>query len=190
MLTEAGYVFEAANPPFEDPDQPEQPKDVLALVERLACRKATSLRGTLPEDASGQLILAADTLCVESGGKVVGKPADQRDALAMLKRLSESWQHVITGVCLLDVETGRQQSFTDTATVRCGRVNEEALERYAESDQWQGKAGGYNLTDRQADGWPMHVVGDATTVVGLPMRRLGQALETWGVLPGTQVAAR
>ena len=42
---------------------------------------------------------------------------------------------------------------------------------------------GYNLFERQADGWAVTVHGDATTVVGLPMRRLERLLADLAVLP-------
>ena len=46
------------------------------------------------------------------------------------------------------------------------------------ASQWRGKAGAYNLADRVADGWPIECEGDPTTVMGLPMRRLTEALGT------------
>ena len=41
-----------------------------------------------------------------------------------------------------------------------------------ESGMWQGKAGGYNLSERHSAGWPLTWQGDPTSVMGLPMHRL------------------
>ena len=53
-----------------------------------------------------------------------------------------------------------------------GQIPEEDLNRYIESSMWQGKAGGYNLSERHSAGWPLTWQGDPTSVMGLPMHRL------------------
>ena len=90
-----------------------------------------------------------------------------------------STHRVITGVAMMNAIQGsgdpvssRNQSFADTATVRFGGLTDEQLTDYLAKGDWRGKAGGYNLFDRQSAGWPITVQGDPTTVVGLPMRRL------------------
>jgi predicted house-cleaning NTP pyrophosphatase (Maf/HAM1 superfamily) len=55
------------------------------------------------------------------------------------------------------------------------------LEHYLNTDGWIGKAGGYNLTDRQHAGWPITVEGDPATVMGLPMNRLVGVLAGYGI---------
>ena len=70
------------------------------------------------------------------------------------------------------------ESFADVAVVRFGAVSEQQLVTYLATEEWQGKAGGYNLFDRQSAGWPIEVEGDPATVVGLPMKRLIPMLQT------------
>lgn len=77
------------------------------------------------------------------------------------------------------------QTLADTAIVHVGHIDTKRIKAYLDSGQWQGKAGGYNLFDRQAEGWPITVRGDPTTVVGLPMKLLKPALAFWSVRPGT-----
>ena len=180
LLVEAGIVFEQRSPPFADPDQP--PGHLLAdeaeaYAASLARKKADSLANELVSPA---LILAADTICVDSAGALVGKPRDRADALVMLRSFIEAEHRVLTGVALLRVGGGEHaiESFADVAAVRFGPVSEASLAAYLETDNWQGKAGGYNLFDRQAAGWPIEVEGDPTTVVGLPMRRLVPMLKS------------
>ena len=67
--------------------------------------------------------------------------------------------------------------FTDSSTVEVDRIPSETLDAYLDGGEWRGKAGGYNLVDRVADGWPVRCVGDPDTVMGLPMRRLRPLLE-------------
>ncbi|MCX5662395.1 MAG: Maf family protein [Planctomycetota bacterium] len=95
---------------------------------------------------------------------------------------------VVTGVALLGADDVQPERFADAAVVNMRRVAAGDLEEYLDSGQWRGKAGGYNLFDRQRAGWPMTVEGDPTTVVGLPMTALRAALARRGVAPQANAA--
>ena len=176
LLTEAGFTFEQRSPPFADPDQPPRHlrgHEAGVYAASLAEQKAASLAEQVDGPA---LILAADTICVDAAGELVGKPRDREHADRMIRTFIESQHRVITGVALLTVGA-TVESFADAAVVRFGPVSDEQLGAYLATEDWQGKAGGYNLFDRQAAGWPIEVAGDPTTVVGLPMRRLAGVLQ-------------
>jgi septum formation protein len=185
LLAEAGFAFEQRSPPFADPDQPpehlggHEAEDYAAA---LAERKAHSLAATLDERC---IVLAADTICVDRSDGLVGKPRDAAHARAMLRAFCGASHRVITGVSLWRVEPASGDRgwsvascdrFAEAATVTFGAVSDATIEAYVATDQWRGKAGGYNLFDRQRAGWPIDVVGDPATVVGLPMQRLGPIL--------------
>lgn len=178
LLTEHGYAITQISPPFADPDQPTD--DTLAAerhATELAIAKARSLARTLDRPA---VIIAADTLCVDQNDRLIGKPSDCEHAFAMLSSFVDARHAVVSGVAVLDCRVERDgvlHSFADRAWVRFGSIAPGAIKRYLELDQWQGKAGGYNLFDRQASGWPITVEGDETTVVGLPMNRLIEILD-------------
>lgn len=176
LLREAGFVFEQRNPPFADPDQPDPHHDPAAFVAELALRKAQSLRQTLPA-GEAVVILSADTVCVDAEGNLLGKPRDRADAERMLRLLMGGHQRVLTGVAILGA-SGAAAHFADEAMVRCRPVTEAQLEAALDAGGWRGKAGGYNLFDLQAAGWPLAVEGDPTTVVGLPMGRVVPLLRT------------
>lgn len=171
LLREAGFVFEQMNPPFADPDQPDPHHDPAAFVAKLALQKALSLQAILDADA---VILAADTVCVDGQNNLLGKPLDRADAACMLGLLVGGRQRVLTGVAI--VSPGNTVNFSDEAVVHCGPVSQAQLQAALDANGWQGKAGGYNLLDLQAAGWPLTVTGDPTTVMGLPMRRVLPAL--------------
>lgn len=180
LLAEAGFVFEQRSPPFADPDQPPghlKGHEAEAYAQSLAEQKAQSLAEVLSaQQPFPGVILAADTICVDDAGALVGKPHDRDHARAMVGSFVDSEHRVISGVALLG--RGEVESFADTAVVRFGSVTDEQLDAYVATEDWQGKAGGYNLFDRQAAGWPIEVAGDPTTVVGLPMGRLIPMLQT------------
>jgi len=179
LLAEAGFTFEQRSPPFADPDQPPghlRGHEAEAYAASLAEQKARSLSPLIDGPA---LILAADTICVDALGELVGKPLDRGHAREMVRSFIEAEHRVITGVALLSVgdDAPTMQSFADVASVRFGSISDAQLDDYLATDDWQGKAGGYNLFDRQAAGWPIEVVGDPATVVGLPMARLAGLLK-------------
>lgn len=64
----------------------------------------------------------------------------------------------------------------DSATVAFGSIPSELLEAHLQRGAWRGCAGGYNLQEVVAEGWPVQCVGDPTTVVGLPMAILAPLL--------------
>lgn len=175
LLQEANIQFEQRSPPFSDPDQPPTHltgSDAERYATQLAQDKAASLIDTLDSSAT---VLAADTICVDDQGTLIGKPVDQADAKQMLHRFVAGPHRVITGVCLQTVingEPAEATAFADTATVSFGPITEAQIASYLATDDWRDKAGGYNLFDRQAAGWPIEITGDPTTVVGLPMQRL------------------
>lgn len=142
------------------------------------------------------------TIVIErSGGAIelLGTPTDRDDARRILNALLEQAQtttrghaqghRVVTGVALLKpcaparlpvLPLARAAEhpplwrvlFADSARVRLGPISPAQLEEYLDSGLWQGKAGGYNLAERQAAGWPVQYEGDPTTIMGLPIVKL------------------
>lgn len=157
-------------------------------VAALAYLKA-SVGVTLDWELAGRsaLILGADTVCVKDRA-LIGTPVDAGDAARIVRLLSDGSHAVLTGVALIDVELGRRVSFVDRAVVHVGPLSSEAIERYVASGDWSGKAGAYNLRERIAAGWPITFEGDATAIMGLPMRVLMPRLASFGVRPGMERA--
>lgn len=184
LLKQAGYAYEQADPPFADPPRPDEGGDPENMTVELARQKAMSLRDAGALDANlNAVILAADTVCVDEAGRNLGQPRDRDDAETMLRRFLGRTHRVVTGVALLARGDAEPESFADTAIVKMSPIPDHQLETYLDTNQWQGKAGGYNLADRLRAGWPIDVDGDPATVVGLPMRQLAARLERRGVVP-------
>ncbi len=137
-----------------------------ANTEVLARAKARAVAFSLPE---GSLVIGADTLVVLDG-RLLGKPADEREAIEMLLQLSGREHVVCTGVCV--ARTGRANPAEFTAHAQT-RVRMRAFGRpeavaYARSGEPQGKAGAYAIQGRGAllvD----EIIGDYSNVVGLPL---------------------
>ena len=138
-------------------------EDGTAAVERLARAKALAV-------AAGEAlpVLAADTevLC---DGHILGKPADERDALAMLRRLQGRAHDVVTGVCV--VSRGVARSGVERSVVRFAPMSERELAWYAATGEPLDKAEGYHVDGKRAL-FIETVEGSPSNVAGLPVRLL------------------
>ena len=69
-----------------------------AVARHLALAKARHVAGVINAD---KYVIGADTIVVV-GDAVLGKPIDASDALRMLRMMSETTQHVITGLAIVN----------------------------------------------------------------------------------------
>ncbi len=167
LLEEAGWTVEQRPPAIDDGELMIDTGTPEATVAALAWFKAAQLG---PPEGDAVASIAADTVCVVRN-EILGKPGDQADAARMLGLMAPGRHRTLTGVCVLGRNGGRRL-FVDAATVEMDAIEPASLQTYLDSAEWRGKAGGYNLADRVAAGWPVRCWGDPTTVMGLPMRRL------------------
>lgn len=131
-------------------------------VELLARRKAEAVAARHP----GEIILAADTL-VALDDVPFGKPADEEDALRMLRCLSGRWHQVHTGVCAISRE-GELFSGVDTSHVEFLPMTDEEILAYIRTGEPMDKAGAYALQGI-AGLFIREVRGTPSGVIGLPM---------------------
>ena len=173
ILTNLGLPFEVVASAIDDGDlTPPAGATAATWTIAMAYLKARAAIEGLPPGTPG-IVMGADTSC-ELDGRIIGKPASAQEARATLRAMSGRTQRVVSGVALVDPAHPRSHRLlvADVALVTFGTLEEAALDAYIATGQWQGKAGGYNLSERIADGWPISVQGDPDTVVGLPTRKL------------------
>ena len=168
LLEAAGYRFEVDPSDFEEPD-PLPGVPVADYVADLAWRKARDVS----QRRQAGLILAADTSC-SAGGEILNKPVDRADAERMLRMQEGTDTEVVTGVCLYRADQDLWLGFADRSLCRCRILTDEERTRYLDSGDWQGKAGAYSLQDD--DPFVSVTSGSWSSVVGLPVERLGEVL--------------
>ena len=166
LLEDAGWNVAARPPAIDDGRLEIDTGDPETTVLALAWFKAAQLGPPIEAFAS----IAADTICV-AGGRILGKPADRAEARGMLGLLQDGVHRTLSGVCVV-LKSGERRFMIDAARVEIGELSSRVIEEYLDGGEWGDKAGGYNLADRQAAGWPIRCDGDPGTVMGLPMRRL------------------
>jgi len=175
LLGDAGFEFHSVAP-----DVGERFHVDLTLRELTALnaiRKALCVARTHPT----KVVLAADTL-VALGDQIIGKPADLKEAIAILRRLSGSVHEVCSSVFICHLAQARSTSFHEISRVRFRRLSEKEIERYIAQVDPLDKAGAY-----AAQGYGTEIIekieGSYTNVVGLPMEKTLAALAEFGIVP-------
>lgn len=136
---------------------------------RLARAKAAAT-GSLHRDA---WVLAADTLVLIDGA-VLGKPRDDADAAAMLRRLSGREHVVVTAVSLLR-NGGPELATVEESRVRIAPLDEEEIDWYVATGEPRDKAGAYAVQGLGAR-FVESVDGSFSNVMGLPARSVYRLL--------------
>ena len=174
LLREMGLRFEVRTPTVCEPE-PRSPGQIPQhWAEALSYFKARSVA----KDLRDGFVLGADTI-VSLGDEIIGKPADLDDARRILNALVGTTHDVITGVTLLNVETGARLIHHETTAVTMKPMFEDTLERYLESGLWKGKAGAYGIQDH-GDAYIERIDGSFSNVVGLPMELFADMLHEFG----------
>lgn len=171
-MTEAGYRFEAVDPPFDEPSDLGPALRPARRAEALAYFKARSVAESMP----AAYVLGADTIVASAGspGEVLGKPSDVADAERMLRRLSGTRHRVITGVSLLG-PGGCRRIVSAVTYVTMRSLTDDEVRQYVDSREWEGKAGGYGIQG-PADRFVAGVEGSFSNVIGLPMEMVADLL--------------
>lgn len=170
ILRALGLTFTAQGADIDesrlDGETPEQ------MVLRLAAAKASAAVA-----AEGQLVLGADTAVV-LGGRVLGKPRDESDAVEMLLRLSGCTHRVLTGVAL---QTSAGSKVVVSATdVRFREIDRDEARAYWHSGEPRDKAGAYAI--QGLGGMFVEAIsGSYSGVVGLPVFETVNLLRAAGV---------
>jgi len=170
LLAQLGVTADDIRPPDidEDPEKGEQPRPYCI---RLAREKAEAI----PSDPE-EIVLSADTT-VAMGRRILGKPADEKEAAEFLTMLSGRRHRVITAVA---VRRGERIWERDVVTqVKMKMLSNEELNAYLQSGDWRGKAGGYGIQGPAVALIPW-ISGSFTAVVGLPLAETANLLQAAG----------
>jgi septum formation protein len=109
-------------------------------------------------------VLGVDTE-VLLDGELLGKPANESEAEAMLESLAGRTHAVVSGLCLRTAAWEELHAETTLVTFR--ELTPRELGHYVASREWEGRAGGYAIQDYGA-GLVERIEGDFLNVVGLP----------------------
>ncbi len=142
-------------------------------VLELAQKKA----GKVAENIKDGLVLGADTIVVLDG-RILGKPADRKQAHEMLRLLSGRRHTVYTGFAVIDLPSGKTVSDYERTEVYFRELSEGEIARYVETESPLDKAGAYGIQDLSAV-FVDKVEGCFYNVVGFPVTKFYITMKTF-----------
>lgn len=182
LLQRLGVPFQVVTADIDETQQPgEPPTD---LVQRLAREKALAVAARTP----GQPVLGADTIVVLEG-EVLGKPVDDGEAAAMLRRLRGRPHTVWSALYAWNPATARQAAALNQSQVWMRAYGDDEIAAYVSSGDPLDKAGAYAI---QHPGFaPVERIdGCFSGVMGFPLGDVARVLRAIGVhVPGQAAAA-
>ncbi len=160
------------------------------IVRELSEIKARAVLSKLPEDSGlPVIVIGADTV-VSVDGKILGKPADEEEALGMIQSIAGRSHEVYTGVTLIEAGASmkpdgiRTISFSECTRVHVVPMTEEEIRAYVACGESLDKAGAYAIQGAFGK-YIDRFEGDYENVIGLPVARL---LEELGKISGEDPA--
>lgn len=176
LLERLGLVLEVAPAAVDETPHPgEKPVDYARRVAAAKCDAVADGAAAGRELA----VLGADTTVIVEEA-ILGKPADDADARAMLARLAGRRHEVVTAYSLRF--GGRRLERAVTTMVAMRALQPSEIDAYVASGEGRDKAGAYAVQGIAA-AFVTELRGSLTNVIGLPLSEVLADLLALGALP-------
>ena len=176
LLENLGLSLAVAPVDIDEATRENEPvRDYAVRMAAEKCDAAVARLGT-----TALAVLAADTI-VSIGQKILGKPADEAQAEAMLRRLDGRRHEVLTAYRIRQGARMVERLVSTFVTFRS--LDGKEIAAYLASGEWHGKAGAYAIQGI-AGCFITDVRGSFTNVVGLPVAEVLADLRALEALPG------
>ena len=175
LLAHLGVPFRVVVPEVEEnaaaasSGQPEELAEALALAKAEAVAK----------DERDGIVIAADTIVVD-GDTILGKPADDSEAAATLRRLKAKTHRVITSLAVVDAASGQRAASHVVTVVQMRDYSDAEVAAYVARGEPLDKAGAYAIQDEHFQPVASYD-GCYCNVVGLPLKALVVLLRRAGL---------
>ena len=167
ILKDAGFEFIIKQSDYDETTFSDNPIET-ALT--FALGKAKAVFNVLSDKSN--VVLGADTV-VFYNGKILGKPKDEKEAVRMLKTLSNKTHLVVTGYAIIT----KDKTICDCCKtqVTFNDLSDELIDSYIKSGLYKGKAGSYGIQDN----YPLvkRYEGSLSNVIGLPIEEIAPLLK-------------
>ncbi|MGO3544062.1 MAG: Maf family protein [Pseudomonas helleri] len=174
LLSRLRLPFTCSSPDIDESHRPGE--SALELVQRLSLEKAKALAASHP----AHLIIGSDQVAVLND-QIIGKPHTFDKARQQLLNASGASVSFLTGLTLLNSQTGHHQTDCVPFTVHMRHLSAEQIERYLHAEEPYDCAGSFKAEGLGASLFQRTEGDDATSLVGLPLIRLVDMLLAQGV---------
>ena len=126
---------------------------------------------------NGELVLGADSI-IDLNSKIISKPSNRNEALAILKKLNGQKHYLISSVCI-SKNGSMIWNYTDKAELTMKQMRSDELRLYLAkiSDE---ELYAYNVYQIEGEGGSLFskTEGDEDTIMGLPIKEIKKYLNT------------
>lgn len=174
LLKKLGLPFIAASPNINESPLPDEHPE--QLVQRLSEQKAQ----TIALDYANALIIGSDQVAILDD-QILGKPGNHENAVKQLNAASGKTVLFLTGLTLLNSQTGRKQTVLEPFEVSFKQLSAEQIEFYLQQEQPYQCAGSF-----KSEGFGISLFSklkgdDPNSLIGLPLIKLVQLLAAEGI---------
>lgn len=176
LLHQIGLSFSTQPALNKEVTDKTEPRD---MAEDLSYKKAVEVAGKMEDKGMNELVVIGADTVVSCWDKVLGKPADEKEASEMLHLLEGKNHQVYTGVTIAWKYADTQamfSTFSEVTDVTLYSISDEEIKGYIETGEPMDKAGAYGIQGMFA-AYVQGICGDYNNVVGLPVGRLYQELK-------------
>lgn len=177
LLTQMGIEFEVKAPEIEeDMSQKVNFKKLSEILSKQKC-------GDVFNRTKGNRLVIGSDCMVYINKHLLGKPHSREDAINMLTMLSGKWHKVVSGLCVMvqDKNGTREYLCHDVTKVKFKKLSTLDIERYIDSGEYADKAGSYAIQGG-AGMFVEKIVGNLSTVIGIPTHKLHDILKQENIL--------
>ena len=175
LLRRLQIPFECAAPNIDESRKPNE--SATQLVARLALEKAQAVQTQYPN----ALIIGSDQVAVLKN-QILGKPHTHANAVAQLQASSHEYVEFLTGLCLLNTQTGTSQIDVIRYGVKFRPLTEQMIEHYLQREQPYDCAGSFKSEGLGGVLFEKMSGDDPSALIGLPLIRLVDFLQQQGIL--------
>ena len=170
-MAQIGFVPHAVRPSDidETPRNGEAPRDY--------CRRIAREKAAAVSIAEGEVALCGDTT-VAVGRRILGKPNGRDEAAKFLQLLSGRRHRVITAIAVKHTKGILERDVQ--SHVRFKVLSFQEIDAYLDTDDWDGKAGGYGIQG-PASAFVPWMSGSYSAIVGLPLAETYTLLTSLGI---------
>ncbi|RMG53424.1 MAG: septum formation inhibitor Maf [Gammaproteobacteria bacterium] len=174
LLGRLQVPFEQAAPEVDETRLPDEaPRE---MVMRLAEAKARAIATGLEHG----LVIGSDQ-CAVIGGEILGKPGSFERAFEQLRASSGRSVTFETGLCVVDAESGRAEVDCVSFEVGFRELDDARIRNYLEREQPWNCAGSFKSEGLGITLFRYLRGDDPTALIGLPLIRLVDMLEAFGL---------
>ena len=174
VLEKLGLPFDCHAPEVDEAPQPHETP--AQLVERLSIAKAQAVAAHLQQG----LVIGSDQVAVIDD-EILGKPGNHENAVAQLERASGKTVTFLTGLALVNAESGAIQAEVVPFKVVFRQLTQPQIVNYLNAEQPYNCAGSFKSEGLGIALFDRLEGDDPNTLIGLPLIRLIRMLEKEGM---------